>query len=196
MSHPHLDELLALRDGDGDTATSAHLGSCPVCRDVLRELHDLRARLAALPQAEPPAGGWERIEARLRSDRRARLLARGGWAAAAAMLLFTATVAVRGGLEAWNEARLQQQMKALVAESQRLETAIRSADPAGRVQSGRTAYAIADLQGRIEALDARLAAASRERRPTSEMVDLWQQRVALLDDLASVQSTRVAYLGI
>lgn len=196
MTHPKLDELLALRDGDATPETVAHVGGCAACQNVVHELRDLRERLAALPQDEPPAGGWERLRDRMAARRHSRVLARGGWAAAAAMVLFTATVAVRGGIEAWNEAKLQQQMKALVAESQRLEGQVRTTETSGRVQTGRTAYAIADLQGRIEALDARLAAARREKRPTNEVVDLWQQRVALLDDLASVQTTRVAYVGI
>lgn len=196
MTHPNLDELLAARDGDATPETAAHIGACAACQEMLFELRDLRERLATLPQAEPPANGWERLQDRMAAQRHSRLLARGGWAAAAAMVLFTVTVAVRGGIEAWNEAKLQQQMKALVTESQRLESQVRSSEASGPVQTGRTAYAIADLQGRIEALDARLAAARREKRPTNEVVDLWQQRVALLDDLASVQTTRVAYVGI
>lgn len=196
MTHPPLDELLATRDGDAVPTTAAHVAGCARCQETLVELRALRARLAALPQAEPPAGGWERLQHTLANQRRARMLVRGGWAAAAAMVLFTVTVAVRGSMEAWTEARLQQQVKALVVESQRLEGQLRSSEIGGRVLSGRTAYAIADLQSRVEAIDARLAAARRERRPTTEIVDLWQQRVALLDDLASVQNTRVAYIGI
>lgn len=196
MTHPTLDELLALLDGDAAAATAAHVADCPACQSLLDKTCDLRRRLHALPQLEPRAGGWERLQARRRSDHRTRVWARCGWAAAAAMALFTATVAVRGGVEAWNEAKLQRQVQLLVAESQRLEREVRSGEANERVQSGRTAYAIADLEGRIDALDARLAAARRERRPTSEIVELWQQRVALLDDLASVRATRVAYVGI
>lgn len=196
MTHLTIEALLALRDGETNTEARAHVEACAACREALSDLLRLRERLATLPPMEPPADGWERLQARMRADRHARTLARCGWTTAAAMVLFTATVAVRGGIEAWNEAKMQQQMKALVAESQRLEDQVRTSEATGRIVSGRTAYAIADLQGRIEALDARLAAARREKRPTNEVVDLWQQRVALLDDLASVQTTRVAYVGI
>ncbi|HPW56570.1 MAG TPA: hypothetical protein PLP31_12635 [Thermoanaerobaculaceae bacterium] len=196
MTHPTLEALLALRDGEADAGAEAHVKTCAACQKTLSDLVDLRDSLVALPSAEPPADGWSRLQGRLRAEQRARTLARCGWAAAAAMVLFTATVAVRGGLEAWHEATLQQQMKALVAESQRLEDMVRTSEASGRIVSGRTAYAIADLQGRIEVLDARLAAARRDKQPTNEVIDLWQQRVALLDDLASVQTARVAYVGI
>lgn len=196
MTHPTLEELIAARDGDASTDTAAHVESCQDCQQAVDELSALRQRLRTLPQVEPPANGWKSVQSQLRTQRQSRLLARCGWATAAAMVLFTATVAIRGGIETWEEARLGEQLKTLVAESQRLEGQVHSADAAGRVMSGRTAYAIADLQGRIEELDARLSMARRERRPTQEVVELWQQRVSLLDDLATVQSTRVAYVGI
>lgn len=196
MTHPTLDELIAARDGEASSETAAHVESCQDCQQTVGELQILRQHLQALPQVKPPADGWTSMRSRLQARRQSDFLARCGWATAAAMVLFTATVAIRGGIEAWEEARLSHQIETLVAESQRLEGQVHSADASGRVMSGRTAYAIADLQGRIEELDARLSTARRERRPTQEVVELWQQRVSLLDDLANVQSARVAYVGI
>lgn len=196
MIHPTLEELLAVRDGEGLTEIAAHVESCETCQHTVDEARCLRQRLRELPSEEPPAGGWESLRSRMQARRQSLLLARCGWAAAAAMVLFTTTVAIRGGIEAWEEAKLARQLESLVAESQRLEGELHSVEADGRVMSGRTAYAIADLQGRIEELDARLGTARRERKPTQEVVELWQQRVSLLDDLASVQSARVAYVGI
>lgn len=196
MTHPSLDELVAWRDGEAAPETGSHVDGCPQCRTALAELDSLREHLRALPPAEPPADGWAAVKAGLEQQRHSRILARCGWAAAAAMVFFTMAVAVRGGIEAWEEARLNRETKALVAESQRLESILRSADTSGRVTSARTALAIADLEERIEVVDARLAAAQRERRSTRDVLDLWQQRVSLLDNLASAQTSRVAYVGL
>lgn len=196
MTHPSPEELLALRDGEATPEAAAHLDDCPRCRAAIAELDILRERLRALPLAEPPADGWTSLQAGLARQRHSRLLARCGWAAAAAMVFFTMAVAVRGGIEAWEEAKLNRETKALVAESQRLESILRSADTSGRVTSARTALAIADLEERIEVVDARLAAAQRERRSTRDVLNLWQQRVSLLDNLASAQTSRVAYVGL
>jgi hypothetical protein len=196
MTHPSLDELVAWRDGEAAPDTTAHVDDCPQCQSTIAELGDLREHLRALPAAEPPAGGWASVKTGLAQQRHTRLLARCGWAAAAAMVFFTMAVAVRGGIEAWEEAKLNRETKSLVAESQRLESILRGADTSGRVTSAHTALAIADLEERIELVDARLAAAQRERRTTKDVLDLWQQRVSLLDNLASAQTSRVAYVGL
>ena len=196
MTHPSLDELVAWRDGESAPDTGAHVDGCPQCRTAVAELGSLREHLRALPMAEPPAGGWTTVKTRLAEQRHSRRLARCGWAAAAAMVFFTMAVAVRGSIEAWEEAKLNRETKGLVAESQRLESILRGADTSGRVTSARTALAIADLEERIELVDARLAAAQRERRSTRDVLDLWQQRVSLLDNLASAQTSRVAYVGL
>lgn len=196
MTHPSLDELVAWRDGEATPATSSHMDECRECQATATDLESLRQRLRDLPAPQPPTDGWSVLEARLAGRRQARTLARCGWASAAAMVLFTVAVAVRGGIEAWEEARLTRETKALVAESQRLETILRSVDRSGRVTSSRTALAMADIEERIELVDARLAASQRERRSSRDVLDLWQQRVSLLDNLASAQTARVAYVGL
>ncbi|HNX51378.1 MAG TPA: hypothetical protein PLS53_03650 [Thermoanaerobaculaceae bacterium] len=196
MTHPALDELVAWRDGEATPVTSAHMDDCRECQAAAADLGSLRQRLRELQTSGPPADGWSALEARLTGRRQAHFLARCGWASAAAMILFTVAVAVRGGIEAWEEARLTRETRALVAESQRLETILRSADRSGRVTSSRTALAMADIEERIELVDARLAASQRERRSSRDVLDLWQQRVSLLDNLASAQTARVAYVGL
>lgn len=196
MTHSTLEELLVLRDGGGGGEVAEHVGSCPACRAQLDELGRLRDRLRELEQAEPPADGWSKLDRRLFEDRRSRWLARCGWAAAAVMVLFTGTVAVRGGIEAWAEVKHGREVRALIEQSQQLETQVRSTDTSVRVVSGNLAYAVADLQHRLEGLDSELAAAKRDGRPAAEIAELWRHRVDLLEDLLSAKSARVVYVGI
>lgn len=196
MTHATLDELLAVRDGEGAPETAEHLKGCAVCEAHLEDLRRLRDRLRELPGAEPPADGWNALAGRLREQHRSRCLARSGWAAAAAMVLFTGAVAVRGGIEAWAEVKHGREVRALIEQSQELEAQVRSSDTAGMVMSGNFAYAVADLQHRLEGLDSELAAAKRDRRPAAELAELWRQRVDLLEDLLSARNARVVYVGI
>ncbi len=196
MTHATLEELLDVRDGGGAPDTAQHVRSCPVCQAQLEELRRLRHRLLAVPQEEPPAGGWNTLERRLIEARTSQRLARCGWAAAAVMVLFTGAVALRGGIEAWAEVRNGREVKALIEQSQELETQVRSTDTSGKVMSGSLAWAVVDLQNRLEGLDSQLAAAKRDGRPAVELAELWRHRVELLEDLLSAKSARVVYVGI
>lgn len=193
--HLNLEELLAVRDGEAAPAAVEHAAACASCAAELAAIGELKNRLATLSAETPSRDLWPAVSEGARSERRARKLRFAGWVAAGLAAALTLTVGVRGGVEAWREARLARETRALVAESQKLEQAIVEYGRGGRVVNGRTASVIADLEDRIAWIDGRIGQLNRDR-PTQAAIDLWQERVRLLDALASVQTTRVAYVGL
>jgi anti-sigma factor RsiW len=194
--HLSLEELLAVRDGEASAEAVSHVASCPTCAAEIARLRAVQHDLAALYEERPQQDLWPALHSAIASRRRLRRLVLAGWVAAGLAAAFTLAIGVRGGLEAWHEARLAQETKQLVAESQRLEQLLRSPDAAGRVMSGNTAGTVLQLEDRIALIDAQLARAKSERYPSQDVVSLWQERVQLLDALLSVQTTRVAYVGL
>ena len=193
--HLSLEELLAVRDGEAEPATVEHVAACASCAAELTALGELKTCLATLPVERPPRDLWPAVSAGARSERRGRRLRLGGWVAAGLAAALTLAVGLQGGVEAWREARLARETRTLVAESQKLEQAIVEYGRGGRVVNGRTASLIADLEDRIALIDARIGQLNRDR-PSQAAIDLWQERVGLLDALASVQTTHVAYVGL
>lgn len=63
--HLERERLSALLDGDEDGEARAHLERCEACRRELETLRRMRMALSAMDDLEPPADGWERIEAEL-----------------------------------------------------------------------------------------------------------------------------------
>jgi len=194
--HLSQEQLLAVRDGDAAAADLAHVAACSACAAEVARLEAVRGALAALPMEGPTHDLWPAIRARIVAESSRRHLARAGWIAAAAAAVVTVVVGVRGGLEAWHEARTAHEMKALIGQSQRLERALRSLDPSGHVVSGRTAGTIVELQDHIASIDAELANKGGQGAASPELVNLWQERVRLLDALINVEATRVAYVGL
>ena len=103
---------------------------------------------------------------------------------------------MRGGLEAWHEAKLARETGSLLAASQQLEQQLRTLQGRRRVVSGRTAGTIVQLEDRIALIDAQLTRVGCERFRPRTSLTLWQERVRLLDALVSVQTTRTTYVGL
>ncbi|HUK12852.1 MAG TPA: hypothetical protein VLW17_06080 [Thermoanaerobaculaceae bacterium] len=194
--HLSLEQLLAVRDGEATAEETAHAAACPACAEEVERLRALRAELAALPAASPSRDVWPAVSAGIAADRTWRRIARLGWAAAALAAGVTLVVGVRGGVEAWHEARAAREMRTLIAESQRLERALHTAADGGRVESGRTANTIVEIEDRIATIDAQLTRRQAESQASPELIDLWHERVRLLDALVNVRATHVAYVGL
>ena len=194
--HLSIEELLSVRDGEANAEAAAHASSCPECAAEVERLRALRDELAALPDDAPDRDLWPTVRAAAAARRQLRRWVRTGWALAAAALLFTAVMGVRGGIEAWRENQLARRTRALVAESQKLEHTLRSLEGDSRVVSGRTAGTIAQLQDRIALIDVQLGRTGPERAASQDELKLWQERVQLLDALVNVQATRTAYVGL
>lgn len=194
--HLSIDDLLSARDGEASAEAATHAASCPECTRELARLRALQEELAALPEEAPDRDLWPAVRAAASARRQLRRWVRAGWAVAAAALLFTVVMGVRGGVEAWREAQLARRTRVLVAESQKLEQTLRWLEGGSRVMNGRTAGTIAQLQDRVALIDAQLGRTGPERAASQDALNLWQERVQLLDALVNVQATRTAYVGL
>lgn len=192
--HPRLDELLAFRDGEAAGDVMEHVASCTSCRATVEQCREVQQQLRALPALHPGRSVLAQVLEAAQQRRARRHWLAIGWAAASLTLAFTLTTAVRGGIETYREAKLARQTRELIAASQRIEQELTHSAADRGVVSGTKAAVIAELEDRIAAVDARLAAT--RSTPSDEIVDLWQQRVYLLGTLADVETTRTTYIGL
>ncbi|MFH1177404.1 MAG: hypothetical protein V1750_08350 [Acidobacteriota bacterium] len=193
--HLSLEELLAVADGAACPAACEHVTACPACAAELERLRAVRQELAALPALAPASDLWTLLREEALANRLRRRVVLVGWLAASLAVAISLAAAVRGAVEGWHEMKTAQATKSLVAESQRLEGTLRSLG-GSRVVSARTAGVIVTLEDRIARVDSRLAGYSRDGASSREMVDLWQERVRLLDALVNVQASRATYVGL
>jgi anti-sigma factor RsiW len=194
--HCTLDDLLAIRDGEGSLTARKHLDGCDRCQAELDRLHQRVAALKALPALRPPRDRWPQVRAMVTGARRRRRRIMAGWASLAAAAAVVVMVGVHAvGMHRQVAARMAN-LDSLVAQSQQLEEALRAYDPTSRVLSGRAASTIAQIEDRIAMVDAQLAEAQRGGARQAQLVPLWQQRVQLMGQLVKVHVTRAAYVGL
>ena len=203
MSHLSMEQLVALRAPGaepGDQALRAHLDGCQLCQEELDRLHQRVARLRALPALRPARDRWPAIQAQLAADRRAWRLARArrvgiaGLAAAAGLALMVSVGGVKGPEAAAAATEISQAME----RSRALEEAIDYYNPDARVLDGRTARVAQELEDQIAALDQELElldVAPDVGRETRQL-ELWRERVGLLDALVDVHVTRASNVGL
>ena len=194
MMHCTVEELLALREKEGSAWARQHVDGCAVCRAELEGLYQRVAQLKALPVIGPTRSRWPEIRTQFvaaRARRRSRWMASG--LAAAALLAGIIVSRPFGTTPAFGEelAKAKQQ-------SASLETELQNFDPDSRVESGRAAALAADLEDQIAAVDARLAGLNPgpARSDGPEVVQLWRNRVNLMQQLVGVRVTRAAYEGL
>jgi hypothetical protein len=191
MMHCTMDDLLALQHGDGSVWAREHLEGCEGCRKELDALYQRVAGLKALPALRPPRDRWGAVRAVIvaeRTHRRRRWMGVGLAAAAGLLGFLVIRPVVSDKVYAEDLAQAKQQ-------SAQLESALRAYDGDDRVVSGRSAALCAQLEERIALLDGQLtqsAVAARDR----EILNLWRQRVDLMQKLVAVRVTRAAYVGL
>jgi hypothetical protein len=202
-AHLTLEQLLALREPGaepGDAAAREHLDACPACQAELDALHQRVARLRALPALRPARNAWPAVASRLRHERRgrrARLLGAAGLALAASLAL---AVTIRHDVA--HPASLSATEQAIDTQKQHsaaLEATIRQYDPDARPLDGRTARIAEELEDRIAGLDRELEAAELLQAHTdreARRLQLWRERVGLLDALVDVHVTRASNVGL
>lgn len=194
MMHCTMDDVLALRAGEGSAWARQHAAGCPVCRAELEALYQRVARLKALPVRRPARDRWPVVRDAVLAERRLR---RGRWglsglaaaAALAGLLVFRPFWSKP--IDAAELARVKQQSATLERQLQRY-------DPDARVTSGRSAALAAVLEDSIAVIDGELAQLGpiRAQARPADLVTLWQQRVDLMEQLVSVHVTRAAYVGL
>jgi hypothetical protein len=200
VTHLTIDQLLALREPGvepGAQAARSHLEQCESCRAEFDRLHQRVARLKALPSLRPTRDRWPQVQGRLAGERRRRRLRRlslAGLAAAASLGLVV-------GLRTFHPARpeaVPAELTEAMARSQALEAAIDRYHPETRVLDGRTARIAQELEDRIAAVDRELQMTDLmdlQPRQAHEL-DLWRERVGLLDALVDVHLTRASTAGL
>jgi anti-sigma factor RsiW len=200
VTHLTIDQLVALREPGAEPGTQAardHLDACDACRAEFDRLHQRIARLKALPALRPTRDRWPAVRARFEAERRARRLRRFGLvglAAAAAVALVVGTRSPSRTLAPATTAELSDAM----ARSRALEAAIDRYHPETRVLDGRTARIAQELEDRIAAVDRQLEMTDLQNGGSREAqeLDLWRERVGLLDALVDVHLTRASNVGL
>ena len=192
--HATIDELLALRDGEGSAWTRDHAAACPACSAELFRLEQVRARLKSLPAWTPPRDRWAAIATVAKRERRVRRIsAVAGLAAAAGLVAITfAALRPHGDTAATERATLDRAM----ARSQAFEQTLRSLSPETRALTGDAAAAVAELEDRLSRIDAQLGDPRAWQGSPGRAAGLWQQRAGVLSALVDVHVTRVAQAGL
>ncbi|TFG54267.1 MAG: hypothetical protein E4H37_00715 [Gemmatimonadales bacterium] len=202
MTHLTMDQLLELRDGltePGGAAARVHLAQCPQCQAELERLHQRVAQLKALPTLTPPRDGWPVVRSRLVKARHRRFAwgGAGGLALAASIAL---VLLLRPALPTppSSSPNAQAELEAAMLESRLLEQALTQYAPERRVTDGYTARVAAELEDRISALDQQLQMTQMTPAPEGDraLLELWRQRVGLMDALVNVHLTRASNVGL
>lgn len=188
MMHCTMDDLVALRAGEGSVWARKHLEACDACRGELDALFQRVAQLKALPSLRPARDRWPALRAELRGERRLKRRTYGAWTLAAAAVV--AAVMVFRPTQGFSEDLAQAK-----GESAQIESQLQELDAPSRVMSGREAALAAELEDRIAVIDGALARQEARERE-AELVQLWQQRVDLMHQLYNVRITRAAYVGL
>ena len=201
MTHLTMEQLLELREPGVEPGTASqreHVENCAACRLEFDRLEQRAARLRALPTLRPARDQWPRVAGRLNAmhrQRRIRWVTAGAMALAATLALALLVkrpvpVAPTGS---------QQELTSLQQRSRALEAAIGAYGPDSRVLDGRTSRVAADLEDRIADVDRRLERtelASPRGMNGPDVMQLWQERVGLLDALVDVHVTRASNVGL
>ncbi len=193
LIHCTMDELLAIRDGQGSQGALRHLDECDECCHELELLHQRVAALKALPSLRPPRDRWSVVRDEVLAQRARTRRRFGGWLTAAA----AASVALAIGLGGLVTPAAQEPdpLAELVSEAQMLERAFRTMRPETRVLTGRIAGAVAALEDRLQLLDVRFEQARMQRLSREKVIVLWQERVDLMDALVNVHARPVILIG-
>lgn len=192
MMHCTMDDLVAVRDGEGSVWARRHVEECGTCRGEMDALYQRVAQLKALPVLRPSRDRWQNVRDVVVAERtrRRRRWLRAGLALAATLAgLMVARPMMHGPA-------LADELAQAKRHSAQLEDSLQLLDPDGRVMSGSEADLTARLEDQIAALDGRLAQLGEQSAREAQLVDLWRQRVDLMQQLVQVRVTRATYLGL
>ena len=191
--HCTIEDLVALRDGEGSVWARRHVEECAECQAERERLYQRVAQLKALPALRPPRDRWHAIRDTIRAERarKRQRWVRGGLAVAAAIAGLMVIRPIIAPKQALGEDLAQAK-----AQSAQLETTLRDYDSDSRVMSGREADLTAQIEDQIASLDGQLAQFGDSVSGDAQLVDLWRQRVDLMQQLVQVHVTRAKYVGL
>ena len=197
--HPKMDELLALRDGDGAAETARHVERCDQCRAEVEELRAMASALKDLPSSAPPGEAWTEIRHRIVLHRRRSTGVRFALVAASVFAAAAVTLVARFGVVGGdpdrpgiNETRVA--VEHLSTASRELELVLEDPSLQSRVLSPRRAAMIVELEDRIALVDIALAQ-NTDYEPDERAVVLWSDRVELLDALVIARGGESREIG-
>lgn len=201
--HCTLEQLVALREPDalaepGHAEAREHLAACETCRAEADRLEQRVARLRAIPVLIPTRDRYAELEQRLvheRRIRRVRWAGVGGLATAAAIV----GLLLVQGLFNPPVADASQQLSQVMAESRALEGELARLNPEGRAMDLVTAQVAGQLKSRIAAIDEQLQTAvlpAGTRPDNDQLIELWRERVGLMDALVDVHLTGASQVGL
>jgi hypothetical protein len=201
--HCTLDQLVALRDvmaeaEPGHAETRAHLAACAECRAEADRLEQRVARLRALPTLTPVADRFAAVRDRVVHERQVRRFRWAGLSGLAAAAAIVGVLVVQDMIRA-EPAEGSQQLAQVMAESRVLEGELARLNPENRAMDLVTAQVAGQLQTRIAAIDEQLQTASvspAKRLPDDQLIELWRERVGLMDALVDVHVSGASQVGL
>jgi hypothetical protein len=213
---PRTEALLTVRDGEPiDAAERDELLADPASVAEVERLRRTQAALEELPEFDPPAGVWQRIEAELDGDRRRRIGVAFRWAAGAAVAATVATAAIIYLAQSFDAPGIPTATTAadesprpsatgsimpasytqLVEESARLERLLAEIPYQRPLMTAQTASTIVGLEDRITMLDEELAFGAANDMEMSQREALWEERVELMNALLHVRYAQAQRTG-
>jgi hypothetical protein len=200
MTHLTMEQLIGLREPTQEPGLGearVHLDGCPACQAELEAIHQRAARLRALPALRPSRSQWGAVSERLAAERRRR---RQRWAAVSSVAIaasIAAALLVRD-LARPRTADASEAIAQAMDRSHNLERTLERYHADARVVDGLTAGVAQRLEDRIGAIDQQLQAAQLLGQAEQQrmMLNLWRERVGLLDALVDVHVTRASNVGL
>ena len=193
MMHCTMEDLLALRASEGSVWARRHIETCGECRTELDALYQRVAQLKALPALRPSRDRWPAIRETLRVAKARRRRSMAGWGSLAAAATIATLLVVNPF--AGHDGQALADLADFKEQSATLENRLAGSHLQGRVMSGWEAAMAAELEDRIAVIDGQLVDyGAPAPSPAVEVVDLWRQRVDLMQRLYSVR--RAAYQGM
>lgn len=200
IRHLEMEQLLALRDGEGTEFASSHVEVCSDCRRELDRLHQVRAELRALHPLAPPRDLWPRVAAQLARRRLERRLISGGAIGLAAAAALTGFLVVRSPAvdegpvivgtavpDVWVAETGSEDLGPMIVRSRQLEMILRDFTSESQVLDAPTALAVSVLEDRIQLIDAALIEGRSHDVDRELLRDLWTDRVNSLETLLGLQ---------
>ena len=194
MMHCTMEDLGALRAGEGSVWARRHITTCASCQKELDRLYQRVAQLKALPALRPPRDRWPAVKAVIRAERSRKRRTWGAWTGSLAAAAVIAGILL---MQPGQSGQLHAELGKVKQQSATLEDSLQRYDIDGRVVSGHAAAVVADLEDRISAIDGTLA--QQQEGPgveDAQLVKLWQERVGLMRELVNARATRARYVGL
>lgn len=190
--HCTMEDLLALRAGEGSVWARRHSVTCAQCQAELEALYQRVAQLKALPSLRPSRDRWPVVREALRLQRRQRRRVLAGWGSLAAAAMVATVLVVQP--PAVSDSGQLAQLDTIKQRSASLEDRLDREQLSNRVMSGWEAAVAAELEDRIAVIDGQLEIGAPTQSAPTQVVDLWRQRVSLMEQLYSVR--RATYRGM